>query len=261
MHRDDLSRLVQSTGFPRISIYIPTHKTYPEAEQDRIRMANSLKEAERQLSQAGLRNIDTLLSSAQQRTRETVFWRYQDRGLAVFIEEGETCWLKLPAEVPETTVIAARYHVLPLIDIFADRGGFHLLAVTRDSLRFFDGAERELQEIDVDDLPGGLGEVKARTNFEDNVGYHPRGRTSQVGGATTPKYHALGESPEDYDDVELEHFVREVAKAIDSHLAERTAPLVLAARPRLLGRLRQALRYRQVAKSAVQRDPTSMTDS
>jgi hypothetical protein len=260
MHKDDLAELARSSGFPRISIYIPTHKVYPETEQDPIRLSNALKEVEKQLVEGGVRGIDDLVSSARQRTKEAMFWRYQDQGLAVFIEAGKTRWLKLPAEVAELTVVAERYHVLPLIGIFADRGRFHVLAVTRDSVRFFDGTERELQEVNVGNLPSNLNDVKGRTNFEDNVGFHTRSRSSQVGGPAMPKYHALGESPEDYEDIELEHFVREVAKAVDNQLTERAAPLVLAARPRVLGRLRQQLRYRYVARADIQRNPASMKD-
>jgi protein required for attachment to host cells len=259
MHKNDLAELAHSTGFPRISIYIPTHKVYPETEQDPIRLSNALREAEKQLIEAGVRSIDDLLSSARQRINEQMFWRYQDQGLAVFIEEGKTRWLKLPAEVAELTIVADRFHVLPLVNIFADRGQFHVLAVTRHRLRFFDGGERELKEVDVENLPSSLDEVKERTNFQANVGFHTRDRGNKIGSEAAPKYHALGESPEDYEDVELEHFVREVAKAVDNYLAERAAPLVLAARPRVLGRLRQQLRYRHVAHADIQRDPASMT--
>jgi hypothetical protein len=260
MQRHDLEELATSTGFPRVSIYIPTHKVYPKTEQDPVRLSNALKEAEKQLKEAGVRRADTLLSAARRRVSEQMFWRYQDQGLAVFIEEGNTRWLKIPAEVQELTIIADRYHVLPLIDIFADRGRFHLLTATRDAVRFFDGAEREIEEMDVENLPSSLDEIKARTDFEDNVGYHVRGRGSQVGGAAMPKYHALGDNPADYDDVELENFALAVAKAVDGHLAERAAPLVVAARPRLLGRLKQEIRYRHVADADIQHDPASMTD-
>jgi hypothetical protein len=260
MDKEELVKLAQSTGFPRISIYLPTHKTYPGTEQDPIRLSNLLSEAERQLAQAGVRRAGDLVSSARQRINDPIYWRYQDRGLAVFGEAGKTAWIKLPAEVAELAVVGERYHVLPLISVFADRGRFHLLAVTRDSIRFFDGAERELEEVAVENLPSALSERKSLTEFQADLGFHARDRGRQVGGAASPQYHALGESPEDYEEIELERFVREIAKAIDSHLAERAAPLVLAARPRILGRLRQELRYRHIAPADMQHDPASITD-
>lgn len=260
MQESYLRQLGGSCGFPRISIFISTHRAYPETEQDSIRLSNALTEAERQLSAAGVRRIDDLLSPARRRLNDAMFWRFQDHGLAVFIEEGATRWLKLPSDVAELTIVAERYHVLPLIDIFADRGRFHVLAATRDGVRFFDGGERDFEEVDIVGLPASLAEVKEATEFDADVGYHTRGRGGEIGGGAMPKYHALGESPEDYADIELGHFARDIAKATGSHLAERVAPLVLAARPRLLGRLKKEMRYGHVADADIQRDPASMTD-
>jgi protein required for attachment to host cells len=256
MRRNDLTEIAGSTGFPRISIYFPTHRTFPEAEQDPIRLSNAVKEAEKQLAEAGVRQIDKLLAKARKRTDEHNFWRYQDHGLAVLIEDGETRWLKVPKEVPELTVVAERYHVRPLIDIFSDSGRYHVLAATRDSVRFFDGAERDFEEKDVDELPSSLAEIKGRTDFEDQAGYHASSR----GSTDAPQYHALGESAEDYEEVELGQFAHSIAKAVDQHLKGDAAPLILVAQPRLLGRLKQVLDYGNVAEKDLQRDPTSMTD-
>ena len=257
MRRDDLAELAGSTGFPRVSIYFPTHKTFPEAEQDPIRLSNALKEAEKQLADADVRHAGDLVAAARQRAAEYTFWRYQDRGLAVLIEDGATRWMKLPKEVPELTVVGRRYHVRPLIDVFADAGHFHVLAATRESVRFFDGTERVLDEVEVDDLPSDLDEIRGKTDFEDQAGYHARSR----GSSASPKYHALGESPEDYEAVELEQFAKSIAKAVDRHLSEGAKPLILIAQPRLLGRLRQELRYGNIPEKDVQRNPASMDDS
>jgi len=48
-----------------------------------------------------------------------------------------------------------------------------LLAATRDSVRFFTGGEQDFEEKRVEGLPSGLDEIKGRTDFEDQAGYHP----------------------------------------------------------------------------------------
>jgi hypothetical protein len=254
----ELSRLVRVNGFPCVSIYIPTHRTFPDTKQDPIRLSKALTEAEAQLRAAGVANPQVMLAAARQRSQEQMFWRYQDRGLAVFIREDATRWLKLPAEVPEIVVVADRFHVRPLVGMFADRGSFHLLAATRESVRLFEGAEREFEVVDVEGLPTSLAGAKESTDFDDQLGYHSRVRGAPAGPGSAPKYHTLGQSPEDYEDVELDNFLRSVAKAVDRHLADRAGPLVLAAEPRVLGRLRKALRYGEVAAAAIQRDPASL---
>jgi len=257
-----LRTLAGSEGFPRVSLFFPTHPTYPDSQQDPIRLSNGLKEAERQLTEAGWRESDVaeLVAEAAARDKDDVFWQYQDEGLAVFIEPGNTRWIKLPEAVPELTVVANRYHIRPLIPVLRDKGRFHVLAVTEDGARFFNGTQDGLRQIPVQDMPESAEKVWQRTEFDRDVGFHSRDRGQQVGGADSPKYAALGESPEDYQTIVLDHYTRDIAKAVDAHLADSEAPLVLAALPRMLGYLSQHLEYRHVAPEHVSADPAPLSD-
>ena len=262
MRRADLIALARSSGFPRISIYIPTHLTYPSIEQDPIRLATALKETEHQLLSAGMRRpaVQDLLAEARDRLPAKLFWRYQEKGLAVLIEPGATHWIKLPRQVPEITIVANRYHLRPMIPMFRDGELFHIFAITRDNIRFFDGRSRELTEVRIAGMPSGIGEIMARTNFQADLGFHARDNGGPASGGEVGKFHALGVSPEDYADVELDSYLREAAKALDRHLAANDAPLVLAAKPRLLGRLRKMLSYRNIADEVIDTDPVALGD-
>ena len=262
MKRADLIALAQSTGFPRISIYIPTHSSYPSIEQDPIRLSTMLKEADRQLAEAGLRRpqIDNLLREARGRVPAAMFWRYQDKGLAVLIEEGETHWVKLPHPVPELVVVSPRYHLRPMVRMFRNGDKFHVLAMTRDNIRFFDGLERELREVTIEDMPSGIAEIMARSNFNAYLGFHARDRGGPASGGEHGKVHALGVSPQDYETVELDNLLREVGKVVDRHLGSSDAPLILAAKSRLAGHIRKHIGYRYVAAEAIQSDPVALGD-
>ncbi len=259
-----LQTLAASQGFPRVSLYLPTHPTYPECQQDPIRLSNGLKDVEQQLTQAGWRDSDVaeLLSEARGRLDNDgeLFWRYQDEGLAVFIEPGSTRWLKLPRAAPEWAVVASRYHVRPLIPVLRDRGHYHVLAVTEDSARFFNATQDDFRAIRVADMPESTEQVWERTTMDRELGFHARDRGNQVGGAASPKYAALGESPEDYASVVLDHYTRDIAKAVDAHLANSEAPLVLVALPRTLGHLAQHLDYRHVVGEHLSLDPASLSN-
>lgn len=258
-----LQTLAGSEGFPRVSLFFPTHPTYPECQQDPIRLSNGLKEVERQLTQAGWRESDVaeLVGDAAAREKDDVFWQYQEEGLAVFIEQGNTHWVKLPQAVPELTVVANRYHIRPLIPILRDKGRFHVLAVTEDAARFFNGTQEGLREISVPDMPESAEKVWQKTAFDRDLGFHARDRGQQVGGADTPQYAALGESPDDYAAIVLDHYTRDIAKAVDGHLANSDAPLVLAALPRTLGYLAQHLEYRHVVPDHVSADPGPLSEA
>jgi hypothetical protein len=260
MRRADLIALAQSTGFPRVSIYLPTHLTYPEIEQDPIRLSNLLKEAEERLQAAGVRRpeIEELLAEAKGRVPASMFWRYQEHGLAVLIEKGKTHWVKLPRSVPELVVVSPRYHLRPMIPMFRNGENFNLLAVSREKIRFYRGRERELIEVEVEGMPRGMAEIRQRTEYDDQLSFHARDRGDPASGGNHGKFHSLGVSPEDYENVLFDTLLREVAKAVDRHLASSEEPLVLAAEPRTLGHLRKHLTYRHIVQDAIQSDPVGL---
>jgi hypothetical protein len=260
MTPDIVKELAKSNGFPRVSIYIPTHVGGPGIQQDPIRLSNAVKEAARQLGAAGLkgRDIDSLLAEVSARTVDAPFWKYQGRGLAVFVEEGNTRWVKLPETPPELTVVAARYHVRPLIRTLRDEDWFYLLAVTRAEANLYEARRHGMIKLGVEGMPAGMDEVRERTDFEADLGFHHRDRGKQVGGANRPKFDALGESPDDYESILLDQYLKHVAEAVDRHLAGSSAPLVLAAKPREAGRLRQALGYRHIIEQVIQKDPPAL---
>lgn len=257
-----LQTLAGSEGYPRVSIYLPTHPTYPDCLQDPIRLSNGLKEVERQLSEAGWResDVEELVSEAAKRDKDDLFWRFQDRGLAVFIDNDATQWVKLPAPVEEVTVVAQRYHVRPLIPLLRDKGMFHVLAVTEDGARFFNATENQIYQVQLEGVPSGLDELRERTGFDADVGFHSRDRGQQVGGAAAPKYAALGDSGKDYQKTLLDQFTRGVAKAVEAHLAASQAPLVVVALPQTLGLLSAHLDYAHVAEEKLSVDPGHLSE-
>lgn len=255
-----LEKLSTSTGFPRISIYFETHPTFPEWEQDPIRLSNALRKVTTQLETVGhsATEIGALIGEARARGKDDPFWRYQDHGLGVFIEADRTEWVKLPAAPPELTIVADKYHVRPVIHLLRDHGGFHVLAVSRDGPRFFHGSRDGLEEIKIEGFPENLDEVRARTDLDADVGFHHRDRGSQVGGSDAPKFAALGESPDDYDDILLDNYTRQIAKGIETQLATSRAPLAVIALPRTLGRLKRHIGYRDALYDAQSTDPNAL---
>ena len=253
-----------STGFPRVSIYFPTHPTFPDYEQDPIRLSNALRRVASELEQVGYSQTDIggLLDEARARGKDDPFWRYQDHGLGVFIEAGRTEWVRLPAAPPELTVVADKYHVRPVIHFLRDQGGYHVLTVSRDGPHFYNGSHDRsgtgLQEIHLEAFPESLEELRERTDLDTNVGFHTRDRGSRVGGSNAPKFAALGESPDDYDDTLLDGYTRAVAKAVDGHLATSRAPLAVIALPRTLGRLKQQITYREALFDGEASDPHAL---
>jgi hypothetical protein len=69
-----------------VSIFMPTHRTGVEIQQDPIRLKNLLGEVEEQLVAGGLRApvAQELLEPAQRLLRNSLFWRHQRMGWRYF---------------------------------------------------------------------------------------------------------------------------------------------------------------------------------
>lgn len=82
----EVKRLSEVDGRWCVSIFMPAHRAGAETQQDRIRLKNLLREAERQLVEAGLRTPDAaaIPEPGQALLAESDFWQHQSDGLAVF---------------------------------------------------------------------------------------------------------------------------------------------------------------------------------
>jgi hypothetical protein len=72
---------------PRVSIYLPTHRTGREIRQGPIRLKNLLRDAQSGLQDLGLseRDAGRQLHPAASLVNKTSFWEQQQDGLAMLI--------------------------------------------------------------------------------------------------------------------------------------------------------------------------------
>ncbi len=264
MAKTNVDTLIASEGFPRVSIYIETRERGNDIQADALKLKNELKSARDQLLQAGMAEEDVadLLADGDALVDDYEFWRYSQRGLAVFFEPGKMRLIKLNAKPHEVTVVASRYHIRPLIHIQKDGDPFYILAVTRESVRLLHAMSRGeavATEVELEDAPDSIERQRGLTDYDNDMGFHARSR----GSTSAPKFHSLGRAPDELDEVQLEEFTRNVAKSVEHFLVAHTyhAPLVLAANDRTLGRLRDHFSRDNVVEQAINKDPGAMSDA
>ena len=254
---------------PKVSIYFPTHRSGPETTQDAGKLAKALDDAKEKLVETGLsRNAaDTMLERARRTVDKDTFWQQSRDGLACFVGEETTRFVRLDGECPTLTVVADDFHLRPLLLAAARDGEFYVLSITRDNVSLFRGDSERLQEVEPEGMITGIEDVTWKTDFEDAAGFHPDGTGGGMPGGGfdagrggggqdgAPRYHALGRSPEDYDDVEFEKFLHQVAKAVDAELVHSDAPLLLIADSRTVGWYRKQASYRFLIEDDIQKNP------
>ncbi|TLD42032.1 MAG: hypothetical protein JETT_1674 [Candidatus Jettenia ecosi] len=268
--KNDLRALIEkpkgSNGLC-ISIFMPTHRMWPETQQDPIRLKNLLRIAEEDLIQNGLRSPDAkkLLEPSQVFLIDTSFWRYQGDGLAIFLSSGVFQYYRLPLKFGEFTVVTHRFNIKPLLPLFNSDGHFFVLALSQNKIRLFQSTRYSISEMDLEKahVPTSISEALRYTEFEKQPQFRTRmtpftGGSASMGGKAGTFY----SSREDIDEARkniLEYFNR-VDKGLHELLHDEKAPLVLAGVEYLLPIYRETNSYPYLMERGITGSPKEINE-
>jgi hypothetical protein len=253
----DLQELVEQHGEWSVSLYLPTHRSLPEARQDPIRFKNLLRQVENALSARGLRTAarQQYLKPAQELLGDSSFWRYQSDGLAIFLSVDEFRKYRLPISFRELSVVSDRYHIKPLISLLSDDDRFFVLALSRNNVRLIEGSRYGASEIDLENMPDGLKEILRSYDFEAQLQFHTRAQ--QAGGERAAVFHGQGGGIDDIKPKLVEYF-RQIDEGLRERFKSERAPLVLAGVHSLFPLYRQVSTYVNLLDQGVAGNPESL---
>jgi hypothetical protein len=250
----EIRGLAEETGFPRVSLYLPTHKAGPDLRQGPIRLKTMLRDAAGALEKRGLtaRDIDALFADVRSHTESETdpFWQHQEQGLAIYISPERTRYVQAPLHFEPKTHVGRRFLVKPLLPILMRDGTFYVLAASQDGATLFTASRFGMSAVSDERLAVSAAEFVGRTQFTNAVGWHAASR-----GGGNAQFHGLGESPQDGMQEQVERYAVAVAKAVDEILSGLDVPLVIAADDRMLGMLRKSLHYKCVVEEGLRTHP------
>lgn len=254
----DLEELIDKQAEWCVSLYLPTHRSMPEAKQDPIRFKNLLREAERVLAARGVRSsdVDELLKPAASLLDNPTFWRFQADGLAIFLSPGEFRDYRLPVSFPEVSVVGDRFHVKPLLPLLSSDDRFFVLALSLNHVRLIEGTRYGASEIEVENLPASLKEVLGSYDFEQQLQFHTRAQ--QSGGERAAVFHGQGGGQDDVKPRILEYF-RRIDGSLHGKIGNENAPLVLAAVNELFPLYREVNTYKNLVDEGITGNPESFS--
>lgn len=257
LSRDDLMALMGKQNGWRISLYMPTHRHFPETEQDPIRFKNLLREAEERLLANDLRSpeVRELLRPAQKLERDASFWKFQNDGLALFLSANLFRTYRLPFKFREMTVVAPRFHLKPLLQALASDGRFFVLALSQKQVRLLEGTAYDVSEIKLDRVPENLAEILGAYDFEKQLQFHSPS-TSSLGKQGTI-FHGHGAGVDDIKDKLLQYF-RRIDEGLRESLKNEKAPLVFAGVDYLFPIYKEANSYPHLLEETVSGNPESL---
>lgn len=258
LRRDEIKVLVEKRAGSCVSIYLPTHRAKPETQQDPIRFKNLLAEAEKRLIAAGLRSPDAkqLLEPAQKLLDDSVFWRYRSDGLAVFLAPDFFRFYTLPIYFEELVVTTKRFHLKPLLQMFADAGSFYILALSQNAVRLFQGTKYNINELFPLGIPDSLDDALNEHDPQRQLQFHTGGSTHSANQGAI--FHGHGGGADESKDRIL-RYCREIDAGLHPLLKEEQAPLVVASVDYLLPLYKEANTYSHLMNEVIAGNPESLS--
>lgn len=232
LDRDTLSQLLAQREAPCLSLYQPTHRSFPERQQDPIRFRHLVRQLEDSLKRQGREEqAKTLLQPFHDLLDDSGFWNSNRDGLAVFGAPGYFEVFRLQRHVPELAVANDRMHLKPLLRIAQSADRYQILAITLDSVRLYEGNRDRIDEVKLAaGVPRTIEEALGRELTEKGQTGFPQGysRASERGDPMQVESGGAGRQAE--IDRDRDRFFREVDRAIHEHHSRQTRlPLILCA--------------------------------
>ena len=255
--RNELSTLAAPRPGPVVSIYMPTHRIPTEIPQDRLRLKNLLRQAEDGLTSQGMRSPEAkaLLEPAEKLLVQTLFWKGQQDGLAVFLAPDFHRFYPLPVDLPELVIVGERFHLKPLLTLLGG-GEFYILALSQNQVRFLQASPFNVSEVEAEGVPRSLDEALKYDDPEKQLQFHTG--TQKVTGDRAAMFHGHGVGTDDAKS-NLLRFFQQVDRGLHNVLREEQAPLVVAGVDFLLPIYRGANSYGNLLEEGVPGNPEGLS--
>lgn len=242
---------------PCLSLYQPTHRDFPQRQQDPIRFRNLVRSLETSLQQKyPNREIAPLMAPFHALADDTGFWEHNLDGLAVLGAKDVFRVYRLQRPVAELAVVADSFHTKPLMRIVQSAERYHILALSRHSARLFEGNRDSVVEIPL--------AAAVPRSPDDMVGREPeRDRATRTHGGVEPGAmgrHGAGDAKQDAVAAETERFFRAVDRAVLEHHSRPSGlPLLLAALPEHHHLLRKVSDNPQLLDASIDADTSALS--
>jgi hypothetical protein len=227
--KEILVELWRLSEAPCLSLYQPTHRRPPGRQGDPIRYRNLVKSLEASLAREyAAREAAPLLEPFRALNEDRDFWNRTHDGMAVLGAPGFFRVFRLQRPVPELAIVAETFHAKPLLRIVQSADRYHVLGVSRQEVKLFEGNRDALDEVGLaPDVPRTIADALGSELTE------PYLKVSSYGmGAGGPAMHHATGSKSDEIDLDRERFFRAVDRAILAHHSRPSGlPLIIAALP------------------------------
>ena len=259
--RAELEQLMRTEQQWCVSIYMPTHHTGVETQQDPIRLKNLLGEAERYLSGRGMgkRDVQYMLEPVSNLLQDSNFWQHQSDGLAIFLSPNRFSRYRLPLGFEEFVAVMDHFHIKPLLPLFTGDGQFYILALSQNEVRLLNGTRHSVSQVDIGQVGGSLAEAILSDGHQASLQIHSSGSTGGMTGGGSVTFHGQGGGSDEGGKSELLRYFRLISDGLTEFLQGDRVLLVLAGVEYLLPIYKEANTYPYLIDKVITGNPDALS--
>jgi hypothetical protein len=248
-----VSAALAAAEVPCVSIYLPTHRSYPDNQQDAIRYRNLVGQVEETLARSyprrTARDVTDRLRALE---NDQALWAGATDTMVVLASPARCDAFTLPRAFPERVEVGATFHVKPLLRHVQSADRFHVLGLARERVALFHGNRYELAPLEVPGLPLTMPETLGTETFEPVHQLRAAAAAPNAGAQ-----HAEGSRKQDVVP-DVERFFRTVDRAVTRLVSEPSGlPLIPVGIEENLAEFRAVTKNRFATAEAVPGDWTN----
>ncbi|NTU78991.1 MAG: hypothetical protein HGA45_06245 [Chloroflexales bacterium] len=250
--RAKLLRLAAPAAEPCLSIYLPVGEEGGRLAATRLRQL--LRHLQDHLPAQGLGSATSArLVDAVWALADDLEHQANDHAPLVYLARPDHVVVeRLPDPVPELAVLGTRLHLKPLLPLVTRSPTYALLALSKGEIRLFHGVGASLTPLALPGAPAGLDAFLQNTEFAPQRQLHP-GIPGQ-GGARGAIFHGQGDAA-DHLKPQLQHYCRQIDRALHEVLPDPGEPLVLCGVDYLLAIYRAISRHPTILDATIVGSP------
>ena len=261
LRQKDLQQLIETRGECCVSLYMPTHRTGREQQQDPIRFKNLVVRAQERLLGYGLRRLEVqgLMRPAENLVENGDFWQHQSDGLAIFLSSDFSQTYRLPSRFKELLAIANNFHIKPLLPLFSTNGQFYILAVSLNEIRLFLATWDTVSEMQLPNIPTSMQEALFMDDPEKHLDFHTGTKNPSTPGSRPAVFHGQGVQSDEEEKKNILRYFHYVDEGLRTLLDDMTIPMVLAGVDYLLPIYHEANTYNGLLKEGMEGNPEGLS--
>ncbi len=147
MNLQKILDLAQHTGYPAVSILLPTHRSHPDNKQDSIVLKNLIREAVERLSLEQSKRDSAAIVEKLNRIAEDHDHEHSLDGLAIFVSEDEEHVFKLPFPVEPRVQIDERFAIRDLVFAYNRSPQYFTLVLSEKPTRLYSCFRDVFEEV------------------------------------------------------------------------------------------------------------------